>query len=221
MAESSRLRIPIFPLPEVFFLPETLLPLHVFEPRYRALVADAWVTDRRIGMIAWAPGAAAEPEPKPLRPIGCAGEIVHLEPLEDGRSNILLRGLFCFRIEREEPHAPYRIVRGEPLAAAPLAASPEARASRRKSLGAAFAKLVASMTPDEEVPTFSESVPDEGVVHQIAMALSPRAEEAAALLAMRSLAERADWAEAKMSSLQTRLDLLAPFRPKELRPESN
>jgi Lon protease-like protein len=120
----------IFPLGEVVFFPDTLLPLHVFEPRYRRLVADALEGDRTIGMVlvrgADGPVAPAPPD-RPDRPavydIGCAGRIVEHEPLEDGRSMIVLRGTVRFRIRRElEVADPYRIVEAQALYEAPIPA---------------------------------------------------------------------------------------------------
>ena len=100
---------PIFPLPNVVFFPDTRLPLHVFEPRYRALLADALEGDRLIGMVLLRePERAAEPAP-PVFAVGCVGQIVDHEALADGRSNLVLEGLARFRIVRERPPAPFRV----------------------------------------------------------------------------------------------------------------
>lgn len=120
----------IFPLGEVVLFPDTLLPLHVFEPRYRKLVADALDDDRTIGMVlirgANGPVDPAPPD-RPDRPtvyeIGCAGRIVEHEPLENGRSMIVLRGMVRFRIRRElEVADPYRVVEAQALYEAPIPA---------------------------------------------------------------------------------------------------
>ncbi len=85
--------IPIFPLPNVVLFPNVFLPLHIFEPRYRAMVADALAGDRIIGMVLLRPGYEASYDGRPpVYPIGCAGVITHSEPLPDGRFNIVLRG---------------------------------------------------------------------------------------------------------------------------------
>lgn len=73
------------------------LPLHIFEPRYRALIHDAMARDRRIGMIQ----PRAEGEKPALFDMGCLGHINHIEALEDGRFNIILKGLARFRVIRE------------------------------------------------------------------------------------------------------------------------
>ncbi len=104
-------RFPIFPLPNVVFFPDTRLPLHVFEPRYRAMAADALDSDRLIGMVLLRePERAAEPAP-PVFEVGCVGQIVEAEPLADGRYALVLEGLGRFRILQEEPPAPYRVAR--------------------------------------------------------------------------------------------------------------
>lgn len=90
-------RLSVFPLGGAILFPRMQLPLHIFEPRYRALVSDAMARDRRIGMIQPKGGG----EPPPLFDIGCVGRIAHVEALEDGRYNIVLEGLSRFRVIRE------------------------------------------------------------------------------------------------------------------------
>lgn len=105
-------RLSIFPLPGAILFPGLQLPLHIFEPRYRALVSDALVKDRRIGMIQ--PQTAAEGAP--LFGIGCVGKIDEVEALDDGRYNIVLEGEARFRLLRELKVAtPYRQVEAELL----------------------------------------------------------------------------------------------------------
>jgi hypothetical protein len=103
MAEVTRLSV--FPLAGALLFPRMQLPLHVFEPRYRALVSDAMARDRRIGMIQpRGPG-----ETPPLFDMGCVGRIAHVEALDDGRYNIVLEGLARFRVVRElEVTTPFR-----------------------------------------------------------------------------------------------------------------
>ena len=90
-------RLSVFPLPGALLFPGMHLPLHIFEPRYRALVSDAMARDRRIGMVQpRGPG-----DPPPLFDIGCVGRIADVEALENGRYNLILEGLSLFRIVRE------------------------------------------------------------------------------------------------------------------------
>ena len=103
-------RLSIFPLAGALLFPRMQLPLHIFEPRYRALVSDAMARDRRIGMIQpKGPG-----EPPPLFDTGCVGRIAHVEALDDGRYNLVLEGLARFRVVRElEVTTPFRQIEAE------------------------------------------------------------------------------------------------------------
>lgn len=104
--------IPIFPLPNVVLFPNVFLPLHIFEPRYRAMVADALRGDRIIGMVLLQPGwQAAYLGQPPVYSVGCAGLITHADALDDGRYNIILRGLEKFRVLGEVEPSPARSYR--------------------------------------------------------------------------------------------------------------
>lgn len=105
-------RITIFPLSGAVLYPGLQLPLHIFEPRYRAMVSDALARDRRIGMIQ--PQRAVEGAP--LFSIGCLGRIEDVEALEDGRFNIVLTGESRFRLLRElDVTTPFRQIEAELL----------------------------------------------------------------------------------------------------------
>jgi Lon protease-like protein len=105
-------RLPIFPLPHVQLFPHALLPLHVFEPRYRDLVRDVMAGERLIAVASFEPGYEANYHGRPaVRPIIGVGTVVGHEPIGDGRANIVLRGLTRARIERElPPDEAYRLV---------------------------------------------------------------------------------------------------------------
>ena len=93
---------PIFPLAEVILVPGALLPLHIFEPRYRAMVADTLEGERLMAMAL--PLTVAESEDTgaaPVHPVCGLGRIVRHEPYPDGRCNILLEGVARMHIERE------------------------------------------------------------------------------------------------------------------------
>lgn len=96
-------RLSVFPLPGALLFPRMQLPLHIFEPRYRALVSDAMARDRRIGMIQPKPIVESDAaiDAPPLFDVGCVGRIAHVEALDDGRYNIVLEGLARFRMLRE------------------------------------------------------------------------------------------------------------------------
>ena len=113
--DSALLRVPVFPLAGALLFPRAQLPLHIFEPRYRAMVRDALASDRLIAMVQprdpdLRSGAVAE-APMDLFEIGCIGRIAACDELDDGRFNIVLEGLSRFRIAREaEVDTPYRQV---------------------------------------------------------------------------------------------------------------
>lgn len=112
-----QLVVPIFPLPEVTFFPSTVLPLHVFEARYRAMVADALGRDRRLGIVQLRPGYEPDYAAKPaVHDVAGAGEIVAATRLTTGRYDIAVRGDMRIRIIRELPSDTlYRLVRAESL----------------------------------------------------------------------------------------------------------
>ncbi|GAA5055237.1 LON peptidase substrate-binding domain-containing protein [Erythrobacter westpacificensis] len=103
-------KLSIFPLTGAILFPQLQLPLHIFEPRYRAMVGDALARDRRIGMIQ----PQDSMESAPLYEVGCVGKIEDVETSEDGRYNIVLTGIARFRVLRElEVTTPFRQVEAE------------------------------------------------------------------------------------------------------------
>ncbi|MDQ8757053.1 LON peptidase substrate-binding domain-containing protein [Sphingosinicella sp. LHD-64] len=103
MHETALLRVPIFPLVGALLFPRGQLPLHIFEPRYRAMVRDALDGDRLIAMIQPRPALddSREMIAPPIFEIGCIGRLAGCEELDDGRFNIVLEGLSRFRVARE------------------------------------------------------------------------------------------------------------------------
>ena len=106
----KKTRLSIFPLTGAMLYPGLQLPLHIFEPRYRAMVGDALARDRRIAMIQ----PQDQEDDAPLYTIGCVGRIEDVETSEDGRYNILLTGEQRFRILQElDVKTPFRQVEAE------------------------------------------------------------------------------------------------------------
>jgi Lon protease-like protein len=104
-------RLSIFPLAGALLFPRALLPLHIFEPRYRAMVTDAMARDRRIGMIQPRDDDHRKPS---LFDIGCIGRIAEIEALDDGRFNLVLEGLTRFRVVRElDVSTPFRQIEAD------------------------------------------------------------------------------------------------------------
>ena len=111
MEGGGLLRVPIFPLAGALLFPRMQLPLHIFEPRYRAMVRDALASDGIIAMVQ----PRDERRPPSLFEIGCLGRIVGSEEIEGGRFNIVLEGIGRFRIAREAAvDTPYRQVDADP-----------------------------------------------------------------------------------------------------------
>lgn len=130
--------IPLFPLPNVVLFPRMPMPLHVFEPRYREMVADVLEAEPKlIGITLLQPGFEADYYgAPPIFPVGCAGILERCDPVERGRYNILLRGLCRFRVVEEHSGAPYRTAAVEALEDPLL--QPDAIARVRSRLTAAI-----------------------------------------------------------------------------------
>ena len=103
--------IPIFPLPNAVFFPRTMLPLRIFEPRYRKMVEDVLEGDGRIGIVL----SRSETGEGMISPIGVVGTIAEIKEREDGDYDILLNGVSRFRILRMVAEEPYRRAVVEPL----------------------------------------------------------------------------------------------------------
>ncbi len=103
-------RLPIFPLTGAVLFPGMQLPLHIFEPRYRAMVGDALIRDRLIAMIQ----PQRSTEGAPLFEVGCVGRIGEIQAMDDGRYNLILEGTARFRMVRElDVATAYRQVEAE------------------------------------------------------------------------------------------------------------
>ena len=178
--------IPIFPLPNVVLFPSVCLPLHIFEPRYRQMLADALSGDRIIGMVLQKAGREPGPAP-PVYDVGCAGLITHAERLPDGRSNIVLRGIERFRIVAEVGGRAYR--RAE-IAALPEADSEPIRDELRR-LRTRLDPLLAGQFDDARwrrmVPT---DMGDDALVNTLAQYLDLEPVEKQALLEQGDVAGR-------------------------------
>jgi len=115
--KTSLKTIALFPLPTSVFYPGTLLPLHIFEERYRQMTADAIESGQWIGMVLLQPGYEEEYYGSPeINSIGCAGSIEQKIKHDDGKYDIVLRGQSRFRIVREVGDTPYRQAEVELLA---------------------------------------------------------------------------------------------------------
>jgi uncharacterized protein len=181
--------LPLFPLPNVVLFPNVFLPLHIFEPRYREMVADALQSDRMIGMALLRPGWDRDYEGNPpVYPIGCSGVITHVECQADGRYNIVLRGVERFRIVDEDRRRPYR--------RAAVTAIPEAvlAAADRDAIRSYRSKLEALLAPavEKSAARMPAAMSDEDLINALAQYLDLEPLEKQALLEQRCLRSRAE-----------------------------
>lgn len=118
--ESNPAEVPLFPLPNVVLFPHAVLPLHIFEERYKAMTADALAGRRQIAMALLRPGwVKCYYGAPPIESVVCVGTILSHERLADGRYNFLLQGKTRARIVREVGDCPYRLAKLEPLTEEP------------------------------------------------------------------------------------------------------
>jgi uncharacterized protein len=176
--------IPIFPLQVTMLFPGISRPLHIFEPRYRAMVADALNGDRIIGMTTLKPGYEANYEGRPpIYDIGCAGVITDVEELPGGRFNIELRCVAKFRVTSEDDSRIYRLARVEAVAEA---LDDEEKATLHK-LRQRLEELITDGS-DSKVPPDTS---DEELVNMVAQYLPLDAAERQGLLELKSAVVRA------------------------------
>jgi hypothetical protein len=192
--------IPLFPLPDVVLFPDVSLPLRIFEPRYRAMVADALKGDRIIGMVLLRPGYEADYEGRPpIFAVGCAGVITQVEELPNGEYTLVLRGLQKFEVTREDSGGAYRVAhitpRPEPPSGEPQLAALRAERQRVETLLAG----VADRLGIDPVPA---TLSDAGLVIGLAQILDLTPLEWQALLELDGVLER-------LRSLADRLEAVA------------
>lgn len=166
----------LFPLPNVVLFPDVFLPLHIFEPRYCEMMRAALDDNRLIGMVL----AKSQAEPDECYPIGCAGVITHVEEIDGGRFNIVLRGLQKFRIaaEDETSEKPYRIARIEGIAEGTVD-----KVALKEQRARLEALLVSSGTANFSF-RLPPSMPDVEFVHALSQYFGFEAVERQALLEM-------------------------------------
>lgn len=178
--------LPIFPLPGAVVFPGVIMPLHIFELRYRAMVEDALAGERVIGMVLLRPGYEHDYEGRPpVFGLGCAGGITRVQRMADGRFNIVLRGIGRFRITGEEAGRRYRLARTAPVPESEEPPSAAFALQRQRLLGA-LAKVLASANGAE----VAAAVPDADLVNGLAQDLDLEPLERQALLEQPTLLAR-------------------------------
>jgi Lon protease-like protein len=210
MTDEGEFLLPLFPLPNLVFFPQTRLPLHVFETRYRHLIADAIASDQRFGIVLLQPGFEADYFGAP--PVHACGTVAHIEQtvtLDDGRYNILVHGVTRFRILDEVSREPYRLARVV------------AQRQVERDTGAAYAQR---MWLTELSQQYLHFLPEQGAVPEIAsaglealtnaliMSLALDVAEKQRLLEIDDLVARAERVADELQGRIENLQFLAPFR---------
>ena len=102
MADLSVRELPLYPLPDVVLFPRDVLPLHIFESRYRMMLQSVLEDDRRFGVVRW------DPQTQTMATVGCCAEVLQHQTAEDGRSNIVTLGQQRFRVLDVVRETPFR-----------------------------------------------------------------------------------------------------------------
>jgi Lon protease-like protein len=179
--------IPIFPLPDTGLFPNASHGFHIFEPRYRAMIADALKGNRTIGMVMLQPGFESDYEGRPpIFPIGTAGLITEYEMLPDGRYNILLGGLVKFHVTGEDQGQPYRLAHVTALPELLTAQQTTALRNERQRID----ELLGTLVDDLGIEPSPSGMPDEQVVDELAQLLPMPKPDRYALLVLGNPLER-------------------------------
>lgn len=205
-------RVRLFPLPGVVVFPHVVAPLHIFEPRYRRMTADALGDDRLIAMVRLLGDGSPRP---PIEAVGCLGRIIHHERLADGRFNLLLLGRKRIRLVREVPDAglPYRVA--EAVAIEDEAPAPLEEPEARRSLVDRFRQVVGATTGlDDEFLRLLEGAESLGTLTDVmAHSLPFDVEQKQRLLAEPDADARARQLHRWLSELAPTLPLGRTFPP--------
>lgn len=202
--------LPIFPLPNIVFFPQTRLPLHVFEPRYRQMVKDALDSDQRIGIVLLRPGWEADYFGAPaVYEVATLGTIEQAVPLDDGRYNIVLRGDARVRVLDEVSRVPYRTARVVPQPETPRAL--EDAYAQREWL-ADLSRQYLTYLPDQAAVPELDTVNLDALTNALIMSLNLDVEEKQKLLEMDDVLKRAEDIGNELTSRVESLRFLAPYR---------
>jgi len=202
--------LPLFPLPNLVFFPQTRIPIHIFEPRYRQLVADVMKRDQRFGIVLLQPGWEADYlGAPPVHLCGTMGRIEHKVALDDERFNLILYGETRFRILGEVEREPYRTVR---VIARPQIERTPAETYAQRTWLAELSQQYLRFFPDQE------SVPELGtasleiLTNALIITLGLDVVEKQRLLEIDDLITRAESVAGELQGRIESLRFLAPYR---------
>lgn len=202
--------LPIFPLPNLVFFPQTRLPLHIFEPRYRQMVADALEGRKEIGIVllrkGWENDYFGSP---PVHSVGTLGRIEQSFRLDDGRFNLLLGGEQRVRILEEVPGDSYRVARVRPLPQSP--ADRNIAYGQREWLVELSRQYLQYLPGQMEVPELDVSSL-EPLTNALIMSLPMEMEEKQRLLEDDDLIRRSEDVGVILEEKLHAMQMLSPFR---------
>jgi uncharacterized protein len=211
---------PLFPLPNVVLFPKTLLPLYIFEERYRTMIKDVLAGNGELVIALLHPEQETKYSKTSIaHDIACLGRIETYEELEGGKYNIVVAGIRRVRIVREVQHFPYRTVEIEQLEDTAVDERATEIIDRHTQLGGLFAEFTELATGVKQ--SALEIMPQldfESLVNMVAMTLNLPIEEKQALLEISEIAKRCD---ALIPVLQQQLETLTLVRKFEnIKPEN-
>jgi Lon protease-like protein len=210
--------VPLFPLPQCVLLPHGTIPLHIFEPRYRRMVADAIDSRGLIAMASFADdGWKLDYEGRPaLREHVCLGYVVRHESLPEGRYNILLQGVCRARIVEEVESKPYRRALLEPTEPRPPVMEIDLvdhRESLEGLLGDPLLKELASVSAIHNWLT--SEVPTAALIDLATMTICENTDERYGLLSEPDVLTRAAWLERLLRDTRRTLKVAQHFHPRD------
>jgi Lon protease-like protein len=183
--------VPVFPLPNVVLFPHAVLPLHVFELRYRTMVRDALAGERLIALALLKPGGEGEYHCSPaFHELGCLARFEEVEWLPDGCYDLKLLGLSRVRLGAPVREYPYRAVRVELLPEAPYTEDDPVVRSERRVLLDLYRRLLGRPERQAEGEGPGDDLPFDSLVNGVCMVAPLEAEERLGLLALDSIVER-------------------------------
>lgn len=219
-SSSVDVRLPIFPLGMVLF-PGTSAPLHLFEPRYRQMLADVRAKDSRFGILCALEGV---PERElPTGRIGCVAEVVDVEPFEDGRANIIVTGRERFALQHfVEDDAPYHVADVQWVHDDAIA-SPVALAVASDDIAANFKRVVRAVQQLNDSSEPLPELPDDPaqLAWSIGAMIDLDTQARYALLAERAAAERLTLIDRVLRKAVSDLELRAAMHTRKSSDDSN
>ena len=202
MESAPRQPVPVFPLPNLVLFPRTVLPLHVFELRYRAMVRDALQGERVIGMALLKPGWEHDYHGSPeFHAVGCLARVQAVEWLPNDCYDIKVAGVARIRFDRIEREYPYRAARVSLLPQEPLPEDDPLVELEREALAEAFRSFARDLGSPV---TVRDEIPLEPLVNHVCMSLAIDPADKQALLEIDSILDRSRQVREWMSRSQGR-----------------